>query len=1085
MTTQLVTVYADGTAWEKAEGSTQDGISISSGEWTNYTSYKSYNDQYWILRRQKMIGGYGYVFAEKDSGGKPTDDLKRMSAIQVSETIYDESKGEYKTGVDSLQWDWNLAGSIGTSLKEESAIWDGKTNPYYDNYLDGKTADYLCATWKLSSTRKSDLRRFRGTFTLPADFNPADTIQYRSVNQDRYANINGGDIIPINDDIFIFVYPQDVKITNSNYLDYLAFWSGSSYQYGSTFHTIPSEEAIHLKSSDPNYKTLKLTDGWYVKASPDNIGKAMFKDQTPQPNQTYVIDIFTSDYAGGGGMDQPEIRLVRDAAYRLAASDDSYSADVRNPAALDILQNDQVYSRDSQQALPELHSQIGARNITAAGDTSLTKSNGGYTVKVDGKTAGTLQIGTDGKGTFTAAEGFTGDVRFTYDAVFQKDGKTYTDEATVTIHVVDYSRVNDIDLSKTAQLIDGSTAWDDRLYDITLHADAGDTSSGGMPAPPRDIALVLDRSGSMAYGKDNESKSDPVRIGAFGSVKDTLVTTRQYYYYVSDDGAYISYNNSYSEPDANRLAYRNGMWMKYVKPRGSSSYTWTKMGDSDVIYNRNDRLCQLKESVDRFIDMVAEQSPQSRLSVIYFASDAEDATAGTWLTLDSQANLQKLKAAVGGVRAGGGTYLGEGLQAAGSTYFTQQASPTNVRTVISFTDGAYNGDPSGSASTLKTQKKAEIFCVGLYLSDSAVRNLRNNVASPDEAGGIPHVLNAADAGQLSTLFEAIAGEVAKPVNGVTVTDTLDARFELAEGERARLKADGATITDNADGTTTITWSDQTVGTEDKAWTRTFRVRAKDSFIGGNYVPTNVKESSGVSGDGVTKPFPQPFVNVKIAFTLTDTRETVFLGESAPAPSQVESRMKASADGIVYQWSGGIDPTVAVTPEKAGDIVFTLTGTIPGGPVNGTATANTRGHANPANVTQSATYTVHTLDGTLIITKKLTADTPADPVTPFVFRIDRYADAARTKCVETFTRTVYTANDRQGSVTITGLPKGYYTVTEETDWSWRYEPTGAAKLTGTLGTAAGYSDKTLRVTFENQKTTDQWLSASDSVVNLFR
>ncbi len=33
---------------------------------------------------------------------------------------------------------------------------------------------------------------------------------------------------PDNDDIFIFCYPKGTVLTDDNYLDYLAFWSGTS-----------------------------------------------------------------------------------------------------------------------------------------------------------------------------------------------------------------------------------------------------------------------------------------------------------------------------------------------------------------------------------------------------------------------------------------------------------------------------------------------------------------------------------------------------------------------------------------------------------------------------------------------------------------------------------------------------------------------------------------------------------------------------------------------------------------------------------------------------------------------------------------
>ena len=43
-----------------------------------------------------------------------------------------------------------------------------------------------------------------------------------------------------------------------------------------------------------------------------------------------------------------------------------------------------------------------------------------------------------------------------------------------------------------------------------------------------------------------------------------------------------------------------------------------------------------------------------------------------------------------------------------------------------------------------------------------------------------------------------------------MTDIIDAEFELTDAEIQRLRADGAQVTVNEDGTTTISWLDQEV-----------------------------------------------------------------------------------------------------------------------------------------------------------------------------------------------------------------------------------------------------------------------------------
>ena len=55
-----------------------------------------------------------------------------------------------------------------------------------------------------------------------------------------------------------------------------------------------------------------------------------------------------------------------------------------------------------------------------------------------------------------------------------------------------------------------------------------------------------------------------------------------------------------------------------------------------------------------------------------------------------------------------------------------------------------------------------------------------------------------------------------------------------------------------------------------------------------------------------------------------------------------------------------------------------------------------------------------------------------------------------------------------SKTIKGLPSGTYTVTEKTDWSWRYDPDGETKTVIPNGTTA-------EVTFNNTLTEQKWLN----------
>lgn len=66
----------------------------------------------------------------------------------------------------------------------------------------------------------------------------------------------------------------------------------------------------------------------------------------------------------------------------------------------------------------------------------------------------------------------------------------------------------------------------------------------------------------------------------------------------------------------------------------------------------------------------------------------------------------------------------------------------------------------------------------------------------------------------------------------------------------------------------------------------------------------------------------------------------------------------------------------------------------------------------------------------------------------------------------------------GKTTVADLPVGSYTVTEMTDWSWRYTPTGGAAQTVTAGAEGA------ELTFANGRTEEKWLDGGAFAVNLF-
>ena len=125
----------------------------------------------------------------------------------------------------------------------------------------------------------------------------------------------------------------------------------------------------------------------------------------------------------------------------------------------------------------------------------------------------------------------------------------------------------------------------------------------------------------------------------------------------------------------------------------------------------------------------------------------------------------------------------------------------------------------------------------------------------------------------------------------------------------------------------------------------------------------------------------------------------------------------------------------------------------------------------ADVWKSVTYyaKIETLETELTITTKFTVD--ADQV--FIFRVQGKS-GTETAGID-LTLTVVGDN----SVTVTKLPVGNYTVSELTDWSWRYENTSAVREVN-----LAYNDGKNEIVYENSRENPKWLDGNAAKDNQF-
>lgn len=111
------------------------------------------------------------------------------------------------------------------------------------------------------------------------------------------------------------------------------------------------------------------------------------------------------------------------------------------------------------------------------------------------------------------------------------------------------------------------------------------------------------------------------------------------------------------------------------------------------------------------------------------------------------------------------------------------------------------------------------------------------------------------------------------------------------------------------------------------------------------------------------------------------------------------------------------------------------------------------------------FIVHINVFDLTIQKTAKAGTTIDPNQTFVFKVKNNGNGKTMEIVIT----------GEGQKTVKGLPMGSYTITEDTGWSWQYRPT-ADTQTITV------SETSKTVTFENEKTSTNWLTSIADVIN---
>ena len=193
---------------------------------------------------------------------------------------------------------------------DQSKVWDGSRSGDH-NYTDNNylkqneiTAQggtlYDSATWTLNRVGDyDDFYLFRGTFDLGSMQLAAgkDYGDYNFTIQSVVPDTN----IYINDNLFVFVYPSDVTLTEANCRQYLAFWTGTSNQKNNGLQAFKGiDGTVATQDSIAGYR--KVTNGWYAEPVKDAAGGIIQDALQNNHSKTFYMDVIANDFSVGGGM---------------------------------------------------------------------------------------------------------------------------------------------------------------------------------------------------------------------------------------------------------------------------------------------------------------------------------------------------------------------------------------------------------------------------------------------------------------------------------------------------------------------------------------------------------------------------------------------------------------------------------------------------------------------------------------------------------------------------------------------------------------------------------------------------------------
>lgn len=290
-------------------------------------------------------------------------------------------------------------------------------------------------------------------------------------------------------------------------------------------------------------------------------------------------------------------------------------------------------------------------------------------------------------------------------------------------------RINASSTNSLLFAINGQTEWMPNATSVASQVD-------------RDIALVVDRSGSMAYFYDEDFLFD--HITALFDDASNGISKADYDLAVADyQGANVANGSlddrEYKPSILNLLTgdlrvYAETVNSEYRSQKGAPTHSSWDL---------------LEQATTVFFDTLELTDQVEKVSVASFNSGAEKNTNLT-------TNLNNAENSIFGLYPTGGTAIGDGLSVALPTLSSNLARPFAMKTVVIFTDGANKAgsDPVTVAENV-IAKQPDLIIHTVTFSDGADKVAMQNVAA---AGNGRHY-HADDGERLKEIFREIAATV--------------------------------------------------------------------------------------------------------------------------------------------------------------------------------------------------------------------------------------------------------------------------------------------------------------------------------------